>query len=64
VQVKDSAKVDQAALAAAGLPGAVEVGPGVWHLVAGLNADQHVETMNRVLAGSTKADSAKETVPA
>ncbi|MCA0293030.1 MAG: PTS transporter subunit EIIB [Actinobacteria bacterium] len=50
VQVKDSAKVDRAALADAGLPGAVEVSPGVWHLVAGFTADQHETTMQRILA--------------
>ncbi len=50
LQVRDSSLVDQAALAAAGLPGAVQVAPDVWHLVAGLSADQHATTIQRILA--------------
>ncbi|WP_432558328.1 PTS transporter subunit EIIC [Granulicoccus sp. GXG6511] len=50
VQVKDSAQVDTAALQRAGLAGAVEVSPGVWHLVAGLTADQYAQEINRRLA--------------
>jgi PTS system beta-glucosides-specific IIC component len=50
LQVRDSARVDTAALKAAGLPGAVQVAPDVWHLVAGLSADQHATTMRRILA--------------
>lgn len=59
VKVRDSARVDLPALEAAGLPGAVQVAPDVWHLVAGLNADQHAETMNRILAGSRHAGSSQ-----
>lgn len=51
VTVRDSSRVDLGALTEAGLPGAVEVSPGVWHLVAGLSADQHAQTINRILAG-------------
>lgn len=56
VTVKDSSLVDTAALTEAGLPAAVEVSPGVWHLVAGLDAPQHATTMGQILAtgGSTK----------
>ena len=52
LQVRDSARVDTAALADAGLPGAVQVAPDVWHLVAGLSADQHATTMQRILASA------------
>lgn len=56
VTVKDSSLVDTAALTEAGLPAAVEVSPGVWHLVAGLDAPQHATTMGQILAtGGTKA---------
>lgn len=47
VEVKDSGKVDQAALAAAGLPAVIEVSPGVWHLVVGLDAPHYAEAMTR-----------------
>ena len=50
VAVRDSGLVDVEALMRAGLAGAVEVGPGVWHLVAGLEADQYAEGMRRRLA--------------
>lgn len=53
VAVKDSAKVDTAALEAAGLAGAVEVSPQVWHLVAGLEADQYATSMSRRLGAAT-----------
>ncbi len=56
LQVRDDSRVDTAALTAAGLPGVVQVAPGVWHLVAGLAADQHATTINRILAGSTKKE--------
>ena len=38
------------ALRRAGLAGVVEVSPGVWHLVAGLEAEQYAEGMRRRLA--------------
>ncbi|GAB3624456.1 glucose PTS transporter subunit IIA [Mariniluteicoccus endophyticus] len=47
VEVKDSTKVDQAALREAGLPAAVEVSPGVWHLIAGVDADHYATAMAR-----------------
>lgn len=50
IAVRDSDQVDTAALEAAGLPGVVEVAPGVWHLVSGYAADQHATTMQRLLA--------------
>ena len=50
VQVLDSALVDAEALRRAGLAGVVEVSPGVWHLVAGLEAEQYAEGMRRRLA--------------
>ena len=50
VQVLDSALVDAEALCRAGLAGVVEVSPGVWHLVAGLEAEQYAEGMRRRLA--------------
>ena len=43
---------------AAGLPGAVQVAPDVWHLVAGLSADQHATTMRRILASVPAAQAA------
>ena len=53
VQVKDDALVDAEALDRAGLPAAVQVGPGVWHLVAGLESEQYAEGMNRRLANAS-----------
>lgn len=50
VTVRDSGQVDTGALTEAGLPGAIEVAPGIWHLVAGLTADQYATTMSRILA--------------
>lgn len=50
VEVADSSKVDQEALHRAGLPAAVEVSPGVWHLIAGLEAEQFSTAMSRRLA--------------
>ena len=50
VTVGDSGRVDTAALADAGLPGAVQVSDGVWHLVAGPTADQSATTMKQILA--------------
>ncbi|NHU86206.1 PTS transporter subunit EIIB [Kocuria sp. JC486] len=49
VQVKDSTKVDEAALNAAGLPGAVQVSPDLWHLVVGSNANQYATAMGAKL---------------
>lgn len=51
--VKDSSLVDVEALGRAGLPGAVEVAPGVWHLIAGLEAEQYSTAMSRRLASIT-----------
>jgi PTS system beta-glucosides-specific IIC component len=50
VSVQDSSLVDVAALQRAGLAGVVEVSPGVWHLIAGLDAEQYTEGMRRRLA--------------
>ena len=50
VEVRDTDAVDEEALRRAGLAGAVQVAPGVWHLVAGLEADQYAEGMRRRLA--------------
>ncbi|AQP51412.1 PTS transporter subunit EIIC [Tessaracoccus flavescens] len=50
VEVRDTDAVDAEALRRAGLAGAVQVAPGVWHLVAGLEADQYAEGMRRRLA--------------
>jgi len=47
VEVKDADKVDRGALAQAGLPGLVEISPTVYHLVAGLEADQLATAMQR-----------------
>jgi PTS system beta-glucosides-specific IIC component len=55
VEVGDSSKVDAEALRRAGLAGAVEVSPGVWHLVAGLDAEQYAEGMRRRLASVAAA---------
>jgi len=52
VSVKDDALVDTEALRRAGLPGAVKVAPNVWHLVAGLEADQYATAMNRRLTSA------------
>ncbi|WP_058235075.1 PTS transporter subunit EIIC [Devriesea agamarum] len=46
VELKDGSKLDQDALRAAGLPGAVKISPTVWHLVAGLKAPQLAAAMN------------------
>lgn len=50
VEVKDASEVDAEALRRAGLSGVVEVSPGVWHLIAGLEADQYAAGMRRRLA--------------
>ncbi|WP_062381490.1 PTS transporter subunit EIIB [Demequina pelophila] len=49
VEVKDASLVDAEALQRAGLAGVVQVAPGVWHLVAGLEAGQYAEGMRRRL---------------
>ncbi|WP_370890117.1 PTS transporter subunit EIIC [Janibacter sp. GXQ6167] len=54
VVVRDSEQVDRDALSRAGLPGAVEVAPGVWHLVAGLDAPQYAEAMKRRLGSAAR----------
>ncbi|SHI94325.1 PTS system, beta-glucosides-specific IIC component [Tessaracoccus bendigoensis DSM 12906] len=53
VEVKDTSMVDADALRRAGLAGVIEVSPGVWHLVAGLEADKYAEGMRRRLAAAT-----------
>ncbi len=55
VQVRDDALVDEAALERAGLPAAVKVAPGVWHLVAGLEAAQYATAMDRRLGSAALA---------
>jgi len=45
VEVDDPTQVDEGALTEAGLPGAVQVAPNVWHLVAGFEADQYATEM-------------------
>ena len=50
VRITDDALVDTEALGRAGLAGAVKVAPGVWHLVAGLEAEQFATAMSRRLA--------------
>ncbi|MDY5129230.1 PTS transporter subunit EIIC [Actinotignum urinale] len=52
VTVADSSKVDVEALRKAGLPAAIAVSPGVWHLVAGLEADHFESAMRRRLSPS------------
>ncbi|WGT46365.1 PTS transporter subunit EIIB [Tessaracoccus lacteus] len=55
VEVSDSAAVDVEALRRAGLQGVVEASPGVWHLVAGLEAAQYAEGMRRRVASAQPA---------
>ncbi len=50
VEVVDDSKVDIDALTSAGVHGAVRTGDGVWHLIAGLDAEQFAEGMRRKLA--------------
>lgn len=50
VVVKDPELVDADALAAAGLPASARVGDDVWHLIAGLDAEQYAEAMKRRLS--------------
>lgn len=49
VELNDSSLVDQAELEAAGLPGIVQVGPQVWHLVAGFDSDIFATAMSRAM---------------
>lgn len=49
VEVKDSDKVDADALKTAGVPGAVQVGPNLWHLVVGSDAGQYAAAMSAKL---------------
>lgn len=51
VEVEDSTKVDTEALSAAGVPGAVEVSPSVWHLIVGLESPSFAAALSRVVAG-------------
>lgn len=53
VEVKDPGLVDVAALERAGLAGAVQVAPHVWHLVAGLDAEQYATAMSRRLVNAS-----------
>lgn len=50
VKVKDPAKVDEAALRNSGIAGMVKVGDGLYHLIAGANADQYAAEMRGQLA--------------
>jgi len=52
VGVKDDSLVDVEALQRAGLAGAVRVAPNVWHLVAGLEAEQYAEGIRRRVASA------------
>jgi len=45
VKVKDAGKVDEAALQNSGIAGMVKVGDGLYHLIAGANADQYAAEM-------------------
>ncbi|WP_454293651.1 PTS transporter subunit EIIC [Salana multivorans] len=55
VEVRDSSLVDVEALQRAGVAAVVEASPQVWHLVAGLTADQYAEGMRRRLASVSAA---------
>jgi glucose PTS system EIICB or EIICBA component len=50
VVLRDSSALDKAALQAAGITGTLDVGDGVVHLIAGLNADQYAAEMRGQLA--------------
>ncbi len=52
VAVKDASLVDEDALTEAGLPGAVQVSPEAWHLVAGFEAPEYATAMARDLAAA------------
>lgn len=51
VEVADSAKVDAAALRAAGVAAVVEASPGVWHLIAGTRAADLGRALDEALVG-------------
>jgi glucose PTS system EIICB or EIICBA component len=51
VKLRDASRVDDAALAAAGIHGAVAVNEDTFHLIAGLNADQYAGEMRGQLSG-------------
>jgi glucose PTS system EIICB or EIICBA component len=50
VKLRDASRVDDAALTAAGIHGAVEVAENTLHLIAGLNADQYAGEMRGQLS--------------
>ena len=52
VEVANDSLVDVAALRDAGLPGAIQVAPNTWHLVAGFDADQYATEIGSRLAGA------------
>lgn len=51
VRLHDASRVDDAALTAAGIQGAVAVDENTFHLIAGLNADQYAGEMRGQLSG-------------
>ncbi len=55
VTVRDSSKVDAEALHRAGLAAAVPVSDTVWHLIAGLDAEQYATSMSRRVAALAAA---------
>ncbi len=52
IKVKDPNGIDEPALKAAGIAGLVAVGDGVYHLIAGPNADQYAGEMRGQLAAT------------
>ena len=50
VVLRDTSALDKAALASNGIAGTLDVGDGVVHLIAGLNADQYAAEMRGQLA--------------
>jgi phosphotransferase system IIB component len=48
VEVADTARVDERALARAADGAIMSVAPGVWHLVLGLRADQYAAAMREL----------------
>ena len=52
IKVKDPSAVNENALKAAGIAGVVAVGDGVYHLIAGPNADQYAGEMRGQLAAT------------
>jgi len=51
VAVADGAKLDEAALAAAGVQGVLRLPDNILHLLVGLNADQYAAEMKAAMAG-------------